>query len=106
MAPTLVRDGQFRLFFFAGEETRIHVHLAHPEGEAKCGLTPSVRLANNGGLTVAPMLQGQAVVETPIHETQVAWNRHFGGCSHESEPATACCNNSVSTPGPCDDPDW
>jgi hypothetical protein len=35
MAPTIVRDGQFRLFFFSREETRIHVHVAHPDGEAK-----------------------------------------------------------------------
>jgi hypothetical protein len=25
VAPTLVRDGQFRLFFFSREETRIHL---------------------------------------------------------------------------------
>ena len=35
MAPTIVRDGQFRLFFFSREETRIHVHVAHQDGEAK-----------------------------------------------------------------------
>lgn len=28
MAPTIFRDGQFRLFFFSREETRIHVHVA------------------------------------------------------------------------------
>jgi Domain of unknown function (DUF4160) len=40
MAPTIVRDGQFRLFFFSREETRIHVHIAHPDGEAKFWLIP------------------------------------------------------------------
>lgn len=40
VAPTIVRDGQFRLFFFSREETRIHVHVANPDGEAKFGLTP------------------------------------------------------------------
>ena len=39
MAPTVVRDGQFRLFFFSREEERIHVHVAHPDGEAKFGLS-------------------------------------------------------------------
>jgi hypothetical protein len=39
MAPTIVRDGQFRLFFVSREETRIHVHVAHPDGEAKFWLT-------------------------------------------------------------------
>jgi hypothetical protein len=50
MAPTIVRDGQFRLFFFSREETRIHVHVAHPDGEAKFWLTPDVHLALNGDL--------------------------------------------------------
>jgi len=49
MAPTIVRDGQFRLFFFSREETRIHVHVAHVDGEAKFWLTPQVGLANPYG---------------------------------------------------------
>ncbi|MBU3748698.1 MAG: DUF4160 domain-containing protein, partial [Burkholderiaceae bacterium] len=28
MAPTVVRDGPFRLFFFSREEPPIHVHVA------------------------------------------------------------------------------
>lgn len=79
MAPTIVRDGQFRLFFFSREETRIHVHVAHPEGEAKFWLTPSVDLARNVGLSGVQIRQAQAVVETHIQEIQDAWNRHFGG---------------------------
>jgi hypothetical protein len=51
MAPAIVRDGQFRLFFFSREETRIHVHVAHADGEAKFWLTPRVDLANNTGLS-------------------------------------------------------
>jgi hypothetical protein len=39
MAPTIVCDGQFRLFFFSREEARIHVHISHPDGEAKFWLT-------------------------------------------------------------------
>ena len=79
MAPTIVRDGQFRLFFFSREETRIHVHVAHPEGEAKFWLTPSVHLAKNVGLSGVQIRQAQAVVEAHIKEIQDAWNRHFGG---------------------------
>ncbi len=79
MAPTIVRDGQFRLFFFSREETRIHVHVAHPGGEAKFWLTPSVHLAKNVGLSGLQIRQAQAVVETHIQEIQDAWNRHFGG---------------------------
>ena len=79
MAPTIVRDGQFRLFFFSREETRVHVHVAHPEGEAKFWLTPSVHLAKNVGLSGLQLRQAQAVVEAHIQEIQDAWNRHFGG---------------------------
>jgi hypothetical protein len=51
VSPTIVKDGQFRLFFFSREEPRIHVHVAHPDGEAKFWLTPQVHLAVNIGLT-------------------------------------------------------
>lgn len=30
MAPTVLRDGQFRLFFFSREESRVRVHISHP----------------------------------------------------------------------------
>ena len=79
MAPTIVRDGQFRLFFFSREEARVHVHVAHPEGEAKFWLTPSVHLATNIGLSGVQTRQAQAVVEAHIKEIQDAWNSHFGG---------------------------
>jgi Domain of unknown function (DUF4160) len=78
MAPTIVRDGQFRLFFFSREETRIHVHVAHPQGEAKFWLAPSVHLARNVGLSTAQLRQAQAVVEAHIQEIEDAWIRHFG----------------------------
>jgi hypothetical protein len=78
MAPTIVRDGQFRVFFFSREETRVHVHVAHPDGEAKFWLTPDVHLAVNIGLSQAQLRQAQAVVEAHLQEIQDAWVRHFG----------------------------
>ena len=78
MAPTIVRDGQFRLFFFSREETRIHVHVAHPAGEAKFWLTPQVHLAVNIGLSPVQVRQAQAVVVAHIAEIENAWRRHFG----------------------------
>ena len=79
MEPTIARDGQFRLFFFSREEARIHVHVAHPDGEAKFWLTPSVHLAVNVGLSPLQVRQAHVVVEAHIEEIQDAWNRHFGG---------------------------
>ena len=79
MAPTIVRDGQFRLFFFSREETRIHVHVAHADGEAKFWLTPHVLLANQIGLSALQIRQAQVVVSAHLQEIQDAWNQHFGG---------------------------
>ncbi len=78
MAPTIVRDGQFRLFFFSREEVRIHVHVAHPDGEAKFWLTPQVALATYTGLSTTQLRQAQAVVMAHLEEIQNAWNDHFG----------------------------
>ncbi len=78
MAPTIAREGQFRLFFFSREEARKHVHVAHPDGEAKFWLTPSVHLALNIGLAPLQVRQAQAVVEAHLKEIQDAWHRHFG----------------------------
>ena len=79
MAPTIVRDGQFRLFFFSREETRIHVLVAHPDGQAKFWLTPDVALANQTGLYATQIRQAQAVVNAHLKDIQNACNDHFGG---------------------------
>ena len=35
MSPTVLRYKHYRFFFFSREETRKHVHVVSPEGEAK-----------------------------------------------------------------------
>jgi hypothetical protein len=78
MAPTVVRDGPFRLFFFSREEPRIHVHVSHPEGEAKFWLTPAVHLATSTGLSARQISEAQGVVERHFKEIENAWHHHFG----------------------------
>ena len=78
MAPTIVRDGQFGLFFFSREESRIHVHVAHPDGEAKFWLKPSIQLGVNVDLKQVQVRQAPAVVAAHIQEIEDAWHRHFG----------------------------
>ena len=78
MAPTVVRDGKFRLFFFSREELRIHVHVAHPDGEAKFWITPAVALATQTGLNPRQLREAQSVVEMHLKEIESAWNDHFG----------------------------
>lgn len=79
MAPTVMRDGKFRLFFFSREELRIHVHVAHPDGEAKFWLTPTVAVATSTGLSRRQLSEAQTVVEAHVKEIENAWNQHFGG---------------------------
>ncbi len=76
--PTIVRDGQFRLFFFSREESRIHVHVGHPQGEAKFWLSPEVVVAVNVGLSPMQLRQARAVVVAHLPEIEDAWRRHFG----------------------------
>ncbi len=78
MSPTVVRDGPFRLFFFSREETRIHVHVAHPDGEAKFWLTPEVAVATATGLSQKQLREARTVVEIHMEEIRNAWNHHFG----------------------------
>lgn len=78
MAPTVVRDGPYRLFFFSREEPRIHVHVAHPDGEAKFWLTPVVAVATSTGLSQRQISEAQAVVQAHLTEIQDAWHHHFG----------------------------
>ena len=78
MVPTILRDGPFRLFFFSREEERIHVHIAHPDGEAKFWLTPEVALAAQTGMSTRQLRDAQALVEAHILEIENAWHRHFG----------------------------
>lgn len=77
MAPTVLREGQFRLFFFSREEPRIHVHVSHPEGEAKFWLTPTVQVATSTGLNQRQLCEAQAIIETHLGEIKDAWHRHF-----------------------------
>lgn len=78
MAPTVFREGQFRFFFFSREEPRIHVHVSHPDGEAKFWLTPTVCLATSTGLDSRQLREALELTETHLTEITHAWNRHFG----------------------------
>ncbi len=77
MTPTVFRDGEFRFFFFSREERRIHVHVSHPDGEAKFWLTPAVELASQTGLAVHVLNEAKQLVEDHLEEIADAWHRHF-----------------------------
>lgn len=77
MSPTVLRYKDYRFFFFSREETRQHVHVSSPEGEAKFWLEPIVALAGNYGLNPKQLGELQKVVEKRKHEIIRAWHKHF-----------------------------
>lgn len=78
MSPTVLRDGPFRLFFFSREEERIHIHVAHPDGEAKFWLDPAIAVAAVVGLSPKLVGDAEAIVRRHEQEVRDAWKRHFG----------------------------
>jgi len=79
MAPTVLREGSFRLFFFSREEPRMHVDVAHPEGEAKFWLEPSITVAMQIGLSAQQLKEAERIVRAHQQEIENAWRKHFGG---------------------------
>ena len=79
MAPTVFREGSFRFFFFSREESRIHIHVAHTDGEAKFWLEPNIELALNKGLNSKQVSEALLLVQQHREEILNAWKQHFGG---------------------------
>ena len=77
MAPTVFREGSFRFFFFSREESRIHIHVAHTDGEAKFWLEPRIELALNKGLNSKQVSEALLLVQQHREEILNAWKQHF-----------------------------
>ena len=77
MAPTIFRQGAFRFFFFSREEPRMHVHVAHTDGEAKFWLEPQIELAMNQGLSNKQLNEASSLVQDHYEEIIHAWRNHF-----------------------------
>jgi hypothetical protein len=78
MAPPIFREGSFRFFFFSREESRIHIHVAHTDGEAKFWLEPKIELATNQGLSQKQLSEALSSVHQHQEEILNAWRTHFG----------------------------
>jgi hypothetical protein len=77
MSPTIFREGSFRFFFFSREEPRMHVHVNHPDGEAKFWLSPELALATSTGLSAQQIKEAQRLVIVHTEEITHAWHIHF-----------------------------
>ena len=78
MSPTIFRHGPFRFYFFSREETRMHIHVQAPAGEAKFWLEPEIGLAVNHGLNARQLATALNLVEANADEIRTAWKTHFG----------------------------
>jgi hypothetical protein len=78
MSPTILRRGDLRFFFFSREETRMHVHVQSPDGEAKFWLEPTVALAQNHGLKARAVFESLRLIQEHEQEFRKAWYEHFG----------------------------
>ena len=79
MSPTVLRYKNYRFFFFSREETRMHIHVSCPDGEAKFWLEPVVALVNHIGLSTRQLKELQRVIEGKRNEIVTRWHRHFSG---------------------------
>jgi len=78
MSPTILRSGELRFFLFSREESRMHVHVQSPEGEAKFWLEPSIALAQNLGLKERSVCAALRLIKEHEQEVRRAWHAHFG----------------------------
>ena len=78
MSPTVFYFKNYRFFFFSREETRRHVHIRSPKGEAKFWLEPEIELAVSHGLPAKELKLLSKVVEKNADEIRKHWDKHFG----------------------------
>lgn len=49
ISPTVFYHRNYRFFFFSREESRMHIHVYAPSGEAKFWIEPNIELAVRKG---------------------------------------------------------
>lgn len=77
MSPTVFRYKNYKLFFFSREESRMHIHITSPDGEAKFWIEPIVALADYKGFSNRQLTELKKVVEEHAKEIEKAWKKHF-----------------------------
>ena len=76
--PTVFIDGNRRYYFFSREETRMHVHVSTPGGEAKIWLEPEISVAKAINLPESELNEIIKTVANRKEDLINAWNKHFG----------------------------
>lgn len=55
----------------------MHVHVSHPDGEAKFWMSPELALATSTGLSSKQIKEAQHLVVVHMAEITHAWHIHF-----------------------------
>ncbi|MDP1633504.1 MAG: DUF4160 domain-containing protein [Gallionellaceae bacterium] len=55
----------------------MHVHVSHPDGEAKFWMSPELALATSTGLSPKQINEAQRLVAVHMEEITHAWHIHF-----------------------------
>jgi hypothetical protein len=77
MSPTVFRYKNYRFLFFSREESRIHIHVNSPDGEAKFWIVPEIVLAKNFGFSQSQVKELKSVIEEHKDDIESAWREHF-----------------------------
>jgi Domain of unknown function (DUF4160) len=55
----------------------MHVHVSHPDGEAKFWISPELALATSTGFSPKQIKEAQRLVVVHMKEITHAWHTHF-----------------------------
>jgi hypothetical protein len=77
MSPTIFRVGPFRFYFFSREESRPHVHVHTPDGEAKFWIDPEIELATSTGMPRHQIKSAFSLIQEHEDEIRNSWDTHF-----------------------------
>lgn len=75
--PTILKIGNLRFFFFSREETRMHIHINSPEGEAKFWLEPQIELALNKKFSEQKLNEIEKIIVEYENEFKSKWTEYF-----------------------------
>jgi len=77
--PTVLREGPYRFFFYAGEgDEPPHIHVERDDKVAKFWLDP-VRLQSSGRLNRSEIAEIHAIIASRQGRLMEAWNGYFHG---------------------------
>jgi len=78
MAPTILRKGPYRFFFYSGDKYEpIHVHVEREMNLAKFWIDP-VLLQSSNGFTRNELIKIEKIIKANTEKIKEAWYDYFG----------------------------